>query len=554
MAVEPKHLLQHVARSTGAAIDDEDPTVDLVAQPTAIDDPTHDIPGGTSAATNAPGDATADDDPFRPGAVLCGRFRLEHVIGRGGFSQVLKALDLSGDGTRWVAIKAPRPEFRRSPAAVDRLALEYELLSQLEHPGVVRVLDLGVHGEDCFEVLELLEGSSLATRLAQADGRVPAGEATHLLRTCAAALDAIHRRGFVHGDVKPGNIFVTGAGQAKLLDLGGGTPDPGGGGDGARHATPAYASPQVLSGLPAVAADDLYSFACVAFELLTGRHPFDRTPADSARERGLRPVGVEGSAGRVAEALAAGLEFAREDRPASAGGLLERALLAGEALPGGRDQAPSAAVAASSWRLPTLFAALAIAIVAIIGIASFPKRADGPQAYVVPSAGVTPSPLPAATTPSGPVAAGVVAAGSEASPSSQRESVTPPTDPVPAAARPQPAVLQDIGFAAARLVVSRAATAAAIPLRRHGEPVGDLRVSWRIEEGSARAGRDFGGPLAGEVVFAEGQRVRTLFIPLVPGADAEGDAAFSVVQEHVVGPARSGAVARIDVILRDFRD
>jgi hypothetical protein len=120
--------------------------------------------------------------------------------------------------------------------------------------------------------------------------------------------------------------------------------------------------------------------------------------------------------------------------------------------------------------------------------------------------------------------------------------------------RPLPPIDQDVSFGGERLVVSRKAISAAIPVRRSGEPAGRLEVAWRIVEGSARAGRDFIGPASGVVVLAEGQRVSTLFVPLAAATRARGDATFTVLLEQVRGPARIAGAASTEVILRDFVD
>lgn len=553
MAVESRHLLHDLSRPGEAAIGDDDPTEDVVAQLPGNDDPTEDVAAGDGQPPmSAP--TAVGAYPFWPGATLCGRYRLERVIGRGGFSQVFQALDLApgatGAGDARVAVKAPRPEHGGSVASVERLAREYELLHRLVHPGVVRVLDLGTEAGHSFEVMELLEGSSLATRLAQGGGRMPREEAGRVLRACAEALDWIHGRGFVHGDIKPGNIFITASQQTRLLDFSG-TPSSPAAADGARtgesqYATPAYASAQVLSGLPPTPADDLYSFACVAFEVLAGTHPFGRADALDARDRGLRPQAALALDARAAAALQRGLAFEREGRPATAGELLEAALAASDASPatGARPEASPR----QWWRGSAVLGALALLATVMVWTA-WPIRLGQPVVTTARDGATAEEVRSVGPAPEGPAPA---RAGSPAESGPLEGASMLPAAARPA--RPRPPIDQDVAFMGARLVVSRRAVSAAIPVSRSGEPTGRLEVAWRIVEGSARAGLDFSGPTSGVVVLAEGQRVSTLFVPLVAATRPAGDATFTVILEQVRGPARIAGAATTDVILRDFVD
>jgi len=553
MAVESKHLLQDLSRPGEAAIGDDDPTEDVVARLPANDDPTEDVAAGDDPRAAPAVQQSAGAYPFQPGATLCGRYRLERVVGHGGFSQVFQALDLSA-GTAAaaevrVAIKAPRPEHGGTSASLERLAREYELLRRLVHPGVVRVLDLGTEAGYSFEVMELLDGSSLATRLAQGSGRMPREEAGRVLRACAEALDWIHGQGLVHGDIKPGNIFITVSQGTRLLDFGCTPSGPAQAEDGqageSRYGTRAYGSAQVLSGLPPTPADDLYSLACVAFEVLAGTHPFGRASALDARERGLRPVTVQALNAGSAAALERGLAFEREGRPASAAALVEAALAAGDAPPatGVRPEAPPR----RRWRGPAVLATLAL-LAAVLVWTAWPTRLEQPAVTTVrdgAAAGEVRAAAPAQYRP-----APAASSTAEAEPLENGGTLPAAAGPV----RPRPPIDQNVAFAGGRLVVSRLAVSAAIPVRRNGEPTGRLEVAWRIAEGSALAGRDFSGPTSGVVVLAEGQHISTLFVPLVAATRSTGDATFTVLLEQVRGPARIAGAATTEVVLRDFVD
>jgi serine/threonine protein kinase len=336
MAVDSLHLLREEALAGNGVIADDAPTLDVEPHVARADEPTQDLPAGEpegSVAAPVPMQASPPhgDDPFTAGRTLCGRYLIEGRVGGGGSAVVLRARDLevgeAGGAAKEVAIKVLRPALRASEAAIERLQREFHRLRQLSHPGIVRVFELDRHEGQWFQVMELLHGDSLATLMSRPGGHPTEAQALALLADCADALASAHARGFVHGDIKPGNIFVKRDGRACLLDFGardGG--DEAGGVDGHRpvHATPAYASPQVLTGLAPEPRDDTFSFACVAFELLTGRHPFDRMNAARARDAGACIADVPYLDARRAGALAAGLSFEREGRPGDVRELVSR--------------------------------------------------------------------------------------------------------------------------------------------------------------------------------------------------------------------------------------
>ena len=561
MAVNPTRAREDAFRRGAQSDDFDDPTEDLRDLPVIGDLAT--------AGEPAPGTSTdpTGDDPFEPGRVLCGRYQLERIVGRGGMSIVFAALDLrrqsAGDDDARVAIKALRPELRRDEEARRRLTEEFRQLQQLSHPGIVRVYDLDRHGGDWFLVMELLEGTTLAGLVRQAgNGRTSRSQALDIVKQGAAALGWAHGRGVVHGDVKPGNVFVTREDGVRLLDFGTATakPAPGGQPDSraAGFATPAYASPQVLQGREAASTDDVYSLACVAFELLAGVHPFDRLDAREAWARELRPLASPQLEPGLRDALEAGLSFDREQRPRSMEafvGLLEQRETANAVplppYPGSRP----AARGARSW-VPWLAAAAVLA--AIVAVFLWPG-ADAPQetpavarsapAVMVPAVPAAGMPAPE-TAASAPEAAGDVASGEEAVPTGPVEvAATPPVASPATASRP---VRPSIGFAGGSILVSRSAPAAAVPVRRTQGSDGRAVVTWRIDEGSARAGRDFSGPLSGTLVLADGQEAGTVFVPLLAARGTLEDRRFSVVIDNVRGGARKGSPARVDVTLRSF--
>lgn len=227
------------------------------------------------------------------GDVLKARFQLVELIGEGGMGRVFKALDLrrveSGAAQPHVAVKVLTLVSAQPDSALAALQREAQQLQVLSHPNIVRVFDCDRDGTTVFMTMEYLVGHSLYQELvARPPTGGPALERSHARRVIAAiadALDFAHQRGIVHGDVKPGNVFVTDSGEFKVVDFGVArwVTGPNASDRTSRDATPSarisavtprYASPQLLAGHPAEIADDVYAFAGLAYQLLTGTLPF----------------------------------------------------------------------------------------------------------------------------------------------------------------------------------------------------------------------------------------------------------------------------------------
>lgn len=250
-----------------------------------------------------------------PGRVLLDRFVLVQVLGVGGACIVFRARDLQAapNGPRFVALKSPRPDHPQPQRAVERLMREFEHAQRLSHPGIVHVFELQHEGDLWFMTMELLEGESLAMLLRRNGASVPMALARHVLRGTADALHYAHAANIAHGDFSPANVFVVPGDRVKLLDLGAACSRAQ---QATTAATFAYASPQVLEGATPTVRDDVFSFACVAYELLSGRHPFEFRPATEVRAANARPMVPAGLSGEQALALMSALAWDRETRPA----------------------------------------------------------------------------------------------------------------------------------------------------------------------------------------------------------------------------------------------
>jgi len=265
----------------------------------------------------------------RVGDVLLGRFKLTRIIGRGGMGLVFAANDLQMQGEPQVAIKLLNEAMRANPIADIALQRECRKVRMLANDAIVRVFEFYRSGDQAFITMELLEGTSLDKVLGKHPDGMSFEEVWRIIRPVADALCYAHRQNppFVHSDLKPPNVFLTNSGKVKVLDFGVARAVRAADGtvsgftlfDPAKYGalTPAYASCEMLAGLGADPSDDVYALACVTYELLSGRHPFARTPADKARAEQLAPQPISRLSTRQNAALAHGLALERSERTAS---------------------------------------------------------------------------------------------------------------------------------------------------------------------------------------------------------------------------------------------
>jgi serine/threonine-protein kinase len=201
-----------------------------------------------------------------------GRYRLVGRIGGGGMGEVWEADDTVLG--RRVALKVLVQELADDPRATRRFVREARATARLTHPNVTRIYDFGRDGGLPYLVMELLDGDTLADRLA--GGPMPPAEAARIGSAVADALDAAHGRGIIHRDVKPSNVLLTRAGEVKVMDFGiAAAADESHSTTGSGlYGTAAYISPERAAGQAATPAADVYSLGAVLYELLTGRPPF----------------------------------------------------------------------------------------------------------------------------------------------------------------------------------------------------------------------------------------------------------------------------------------
>jgi eukaryotic-like serine/threonine-protein kinase len=216
----------------------------------------------------------------RAGLILDDRYQLAEPIAAGGVGQVWRAADLLLD--REVAVKLLRPEYADHPDTLERFRAEAKHAGSLTHPCVARVYDYGNAGPAVppYLVMEYVNGPSLADMLA-VDPVHPV-LALDVAAQAAAGLDAAHRIGLVHRDVKPGNILVGADGLVKITDFGiahaaGSAPITG---PGLVMGTTQYMAPERIAGGQATPASDLYALGILIYECLTGLPPYDGGTAE----------------------------------------------------------------------------------------------------------------------------------------------------------------------------------------------------------------------------------------------------------------------------------
>ncbi|MFC3550056.1 protein kinase [Lysobacter cavernae] len=358
--------LRREAPATSAAVIDDDATVVMPRRPppspSAEDDatrvqPAMPLPGhgvdatGPTGTTGVTGTVDSDSragwqrlataaggDYASVGTLLKGRFYLQRELGRGGMGVVYLARDErkveARDRDPWLAVKVLSDEFRRHPDSLVALQRESRRSQKLAHDNIVRVYDFDKDGTVVFMTMEFIDGCDLKTLIReQAYNGMPLARARPLIEGMARALARAHAAGVVHSDFKPGNVMVTRDGVTKVFDFGIAR--------AGKHAadasgeqtvfdaatlgalTPAYASLEMIRGQEPGAADDIYALGCVCFELLTGKHPFDKLSAEVALREGRTPPPVPGLTKRQYQTLCAAVAFPAEQRLSKVEALLE---------------------------------------------------------------------------------------------------------------------------------------------------------------------------------------------------------------------------------------
>lgn len=262
------------------------------------------------------------------GMLLKKRFLLEEVLGHGGMGTVYKTKDLrkveAEDPNPYIATKILNQDFKDHPDAFVTLQQETAKSQTLAHPNIVTVHDFDREGDTLFMTMELLEGQPLDQLIrAQRNKGLPKENVWKIAKDLCAALAYAHQRQLIHADFKPGNVFVNTDGSAKVLDFG-----------IARAAskevqkhkfdagqlgalTPAYATIEMVNDEPVGFSDDVYALACVIYEMLAGRHPYNNRSAFEAQQQKLVPERLDRLSAREWKALSHALALTKAARTAT---------------------------------------------------------------------------------------------------------------------------------------------------------------------------------------------------------------------------------------------
>ena len=289
-----------------------------------------------TVARDAGGAAQSRQQEFHPGSLIKGRFKLESLVGRGGMGMVFRALDLrkveARDPKPEVAVKILNQSFAQHPDAFVALQREASKAQTLAHPNVVTVFDFDRDGDSVFITMELLVGKSMEEVIRATRGRgIDRSAALPVIRGMGEGLAYAHRKGIVHSDLKPANIFLTQDRTPKILDFGIARAVPAAGDSGPKDQfdagslgayTEGYATEEMVDGGDPAPADDMYAFGIIVYELLTGNHPYAGKSAAAARAANLSPPPIRALNRREWQTLAHTLSFERAKRPRDAGEFL----------------------------------------------------------------------------------------------------------------------------------------------------------------------------------------------------------------------------------------
>jgi serine/threonine protein kinase len=557
--------------------------------------PRHDAEALRDAAASR--DAPIDSSPrpsTSPGAeagrVLRDRYVLENRLGRGGMGTVFKALDrYRGDlpeSNRHVAIKFLHEKVDGRAQTLSNLRREFYCAQALSHPNIVKVYELDLDGDAAFFTMELLDGellSSLIERLGpQTISRTLAWT---IIREVGAALAHAHSRNVAHGDLKPQNIIITKSGEVRLLDFGASSaitrqlagPDamPR---ISTTALTPAYACCELLEGKYPDPRDDLYALACLSYELLAGKHPFERRRSSEARDRGMLAQRPPGLTRQQWETLAKGLAWNRQDRSMAVRDWVA-SLTAELGAPSSRKP-----LLWIPWRHPVA-AALVVLLAGIalgVSLSALFRGVSGDH-KVSGSAAAIPPPAP-------PAAKAATSTHEKAAPTDDEaakplpeqaavpsaQAVAPPVraaaPPAPAAAPPPtPAVAlmpsntaatpHRPGLSAAKHDANRISIATNVYKIGRGQNFAEIHISrspgseastsfvWWTEPSTAKPGIDYVDRGRVTQLLPRGKRMGSLFVRLIPNPSRSHPGVFHVVIGEPGDGTSLGRITRASVQL-----
>ena len=304
----------------------------------------------TPSSSRSTSTSARGEGKFLGGTVLNDRYRVTGLLGRGGMGEVYKAEDLKLNQT--VALKFLPEHFAEDAAGRERFFGEVRTARQVSHPNVCRVFDIGEVDGAQFLSMEFIDGDDLSSLLRRI-GRLPPDKALETARQLCAGLHAVHQAGILHRDFKPANVMIDGRGKARLTDFGlAGLESELK--EGAIAGTPAYMSPEQITGKELTTKTDIYSLGLVLYEIFTGKQVFEGNTIHELlrKHKSTTPTNpselVKDIDALVEQVILRCLEKDPRERPATA---LQVAMM----LPGGNPL--EAAIAAGETPSPEMVAA-----------------------------------------------------------------------------------------------------------------------------------------------------------------------------------------------------
>jgi serine/threonine protein kinase len=495
------------------------------------------------------------------GRVLRDRYVIEKRLGSGGRGTVFKALDrfrsILPPAQRYVAIKILHAVPHGRDAMIDSLQRELYCAQMLSHANIVKVFELDRDGDIDFFTMELLEGELLSSVMARFTERpMHRPHAWAIIRQIASGMEHAHSRDVVHADLKPQNIMITDSGEVRILDFGSSSISSeqasSGREHGSRSATPAYASCEILEGRAADRRDDLYSLACISYELLTGTHPFLRRRANEARDLGITATRASGLSRRQWQALAKGLSSHRAGRSISVSDWFKKlnpVSKEDQRLPSSKDLLPAfpSAPHASSLRFSAVLTLLAVTVAAWILFVRFApggrvsgeavssaanvSQVEGSHAGIEPSIpdSSTTSPISSAPVTQSPVLGKVRSDSSRA--------------------RLLAEINHPIAVSASDYAVRPGERFAEIRVHRSPGLRGDVPFVWWTEAASAKPGVDYVQQAKVTQSFPSGRSSTSFFVKLLPKASRNRPEVFYVAIGDAAGGPSLGQIVRTAVWL-----
>lgn len=541
--------------------------------------------------------------------ILRQRYELLTILGRGRSGTVYQALDRHRSrldpAEQCVALRVLKHDYAAHPDALSELMRQFHQAQSLSHPNLVSMFDLDRDGDTHFMVMELLQGELLSEVLQRLDRRPMVRQrALSVIGSIGAALAHAHRRNLVHGDLKPGKIMITSAGEVKVMGCGwqrsseasGGEPWIGVATDGPDAAeTSAYASAEQVHDEAPHPSDDVYALACISYELLSGQHPYGGRSGPLARAQGRPPQRIAKLSNKQWQTLRTALQWSRQDRTVDVVDLIvglgctqveQRLALPKELRADSGTQRSGtrgwllgllvlaglgAAAWYQQWPLPKL----------VLKQSSQPASAAHPDAAQTDAAqtdeartGGTPAaqaPPERDTNPS-PASAAAAAQESPRSKSESNESneskpsATPKASPkaLPDAQSVAPAAVSAssaqsaagrpvvIGFDKDTYVAAEGDGAVKLTVKRTGSLRKAAVFHWKVLPNSAQEGSDYANLGPGTETIPAGVSTAALVIPLVNDAEKENTELFLVELSLEDDDAASlGPVSRAAVIIVD---